>query len=179
MRCGKGHDHETVAEVRACYGVGESSATVTLNYRPNRYAGNCARCGAKVGPEEGRIDRREDGSGWDVSHIAGGCPSSWVSGADSLSLRLPRRFRAVRTSRPFAEVTTRRRVLQVTIDLDFWYVTEGRKPGYRFVKRYIGGTGPVRITGAVSVRALKAILEAGVEKSGELFAEKFERLLEV
>jgi hypothetical protein len=60
-------------------------------------------------------------------------------------------------------------------DLDFWKVTEGKKPGIRFVKRVIGGGTDrhpklVEISRTEGFTALNAILRAGIEKAAEDYA---------
>lgn len=67
-------------------------------------------------------------------------------------------------------------------DLDFWKVTEGRKPGIRFVKRVIGG-GDTKYPHLVDVSrpeqflALNAILQAGIGKAREEYADNEERCM--
>jgi hypothetical protein len=62
-------------------------------------------------------------------------------------------------------------------DLDFWKVTEGKKPGIRFVKRVIGG-GSAQVPATVTLArpqqtaALQAILRAGIGASSDLYADK-------
>lgn len=67
-----------------------------------------------------------------------------------------------------------------TNDLDFWKVTEGKKPGVRFVKRVIGGGDDkyprlVEISRAEGFAALNAILRAGVTASSDAYADNQER----
>jgi len=67
-------------------------------------------------------------------------------------------------------------------DLDFWKVTEGRKPGVRFVKRVIGG-GDTKYPRLVEASrpeqflALNAILQAGISKAREAYADNQERCM--
>jgi hypothetical protein len=65
-------------------------------------------------------------------------------------------------------------------DLDFWKVTEGRKPGMRFVKRVIGGGDTkyprlVDISQQQQLAALRAILREGIEKASDQYAVNQER----
>lgn len=65
-------------------------------------------------------------------------------------------------------------------DLDFWKVTEGKKPGIRFVKRVIGGGDTryprlVEISRAEGFTALNAILRAGIAESADAYADNQER----
>lgn len=171
-RNGEQHRHETVAEVKACY-AGEASArspeataSPSGKVRPNKYAGVCVLCGAKVGAEEGRIDRRESGTGWNVSHLSGQCPSR-----DASEREEPRTVTLVPGGYYATESLTGNN------DLDFWYVTEGtRNPNIRFVKRIIGGRGgPERIARSTSLAALAAIVAEGIDKCGDRFADELGR----
>jgi hypothetical protein len=65
-------------------------------------------------------------------------------------------------------------------DLDFWKVTEGRKPGVRFAKRVIGGGDTkyprlVEISQQEQRAALGAILRTGIDKAGKDYADNQER----
>jgi hypothetical protein len=174
MRCGKGHEHGTVAEVRACYGVGESGATATATatdgYRPNKFAGVCVLCGAKVAEGEGRIDRRESGTGWNVSHLKGECPKRKASAIPESTITAPD-YSAVPGGYYATESLTGNN------DLDFWFVKEGtRNPQVRFVKRIIGGRGgPERVHMSTARAALAAILTEGIDKCGDRFADELGR----
>lgn len=67
-------------------------------------------------------------------------------------------------------------------DLDFWKVTKGRNPDIRFVKRVIGG-GDTKYPHLVGVSrpeqflALNAILQAGIDKAREDYADNEERCM--
>jgi hypothetical protein len=135
-------------------------------FKVNRFAGTCALCGNVVEPEAGRILRKDAGqNGWDVLHLVGECPAE----APAKPASPKRDFSAV-TGGYYATVSPR-----ADQDYDFWYVKEGRKPGYRFVKRVIGGSGPVRISGPEAIRALTTILAEGVDVCGNRFADEMER----
>jgi isocitrate/isopropylmalate dehydrogenase len=63
-------------------------------------------------------------------------------------------------------------------DLDFWFVrvqTEGRYAGFRSVSRVLGGRGTQRIHNGEQMTALRAILAAGTEAAGMLFAQELGR----
>ena len=158
--------HESVQEVRSCY-AGQKTAAPAPTFRANRYAGPCARCGATVEPEAGRILPKDGGqNGYDVLHLAGQCSS------------VPVKRVAGPTARDFSAVGWR--ILrddqrERPERLRLGTLKEGRKPGYRFVKRYLGGQGPIRITGAEALRALHTILEEGVDKCGDRFADEHQR----
>lgn len=162
MKCGNGHQHGTVAEVKACYGVGGGTATATLDYRPNRYAGVCVLCGNNVAAEEGRVDRR-DGGGYDVSHLSGSCP-----------LKASRKEAPAgeRGRKPFPDVPAGHyatKSLTGNQDYDFWRVdrpAEGQWAGRTFVKRVIGGKPNSPVRGRTMFAALEAILAEGVDACG-------------
>src|SRR5215469_864703 len=69
IKCGKGHYHDSIQEVRECYGTPEDLTKRT--YRVNRYPGTCRKCGGQVEAEKGRIDKTE--FGWQASHLEGQC----------------------------------------------------------------------------------------------------------
>jgi len=168
MRCGKGHEHGTIAEVRACYGVGSASATATAteDYRPNKFAGVCCLCGAKVAEGEGRIDRRESGTGWNVSHLSGKCPERKAGEPEATAPKydlVPGGYYATAS-------------LTGSNDYDFWFVTEGtRNPNIRFVKRVIGGRGNERIHRSTALAALAVIVAEGTDVCAKRFAEELGR----
>ena len=152
-----------------------AEAPAARDYRENLHDGVCVLCGAKVPAGTGRIDRRDSGTGWNVSHLSGACPERPMTPGEKSA-----RTRRVAgpTSRDFSAVaggyyaTVSPRDDQ---DYDFWYVKEGRKPGYRFVKRVIGGSGPIRISAGEAVSALRTILAEGVDVCGNRFADEMER----
>lgn len=138
------------------------------DHRPNRYDGVCVLCGAKVPAGTGRIDWRDSGSGYNTSHLSGRCPERPLTPA----------AKATANGSARADFSAVARGYYATVsatgknDFDFWKVTEGRKPGYRFVKRYIGGSGPIRISTGEAVSALKAILAEGTDVCGDRFADE-------
>jgi Family of unknown function (DUF6011) len=168
IRCGqcKG-THESVEQVKRCY-AGKGKATAS-NVRSNRYAGTCALCFGPVGENEGRLVPNDgDRNGYKILHLDGQCRPAQPK-QDAPRTVAPADFSAVHGGY-YATVNTRG-----TNDFDFWYVKEGRKPGFRFVKRYIGGQGPQRISRTESLRALHAILAEGVDKCGDRFADEMQR----
>lgn len=67
-------------------------------------------------------------------------------------------------------------------DLDFWKVTEGRKPGIRFVKRVLGGGTEkypklVEVSRTEGFAALKAIVKTGIGKAAEEYADNEKRCM--
>lgn len=133
----------------------------------NRYAGVCASCFEPVGEREGRLVKNDgNGNGYRVLHLAGQCPRKAPANTRRVTGPTARDFSAV-LGGYYATISA-----TGNNDFDFWFVKEGRKPGYRFVKRYIGGSGPIRITGMEALRALETILAEGVDICGDRFADE-------
>jgi hypothetical protein len=165
IKCGKCQEtHESVQAVKSCYAGQKTTAPAT--FRENKYAGVCALCGETVEAETGRILPKDGVQSYDVLHLAGQCPKA----ASPALAASPRRDFSAVTGGYYATVSA-----TGNNDYDFWYVKEGQKPGYRFVKRYIGGSGPIRISGGEAIRALQTILAEGVEKCGLRFADEHQR----
>lgn len=167
MKCGKGHEHGTVDEVRACYGVKSG------NIKSNRYAGKCARCGEEVGEQQGRIDRGQHG-GWEVSHLAGQCPARpSVRDQKPVAPRqvkdVVKRFESVPAGHYAVDSLTGNN------DLDFFRVNrpaEGKWAGYLFLDRVIGGRPSATVRGATREKALRAIMEATPEKAAIRYGQE-------
>lgn len=156
--------HATAADVKACY-AGKATANdatgMKLDYRPNRYAGTCYRCGGRVEAMAGAIERGE--TRWTARHLDGECPApqKTAPARKDYSAIAPGYYATVSATGEN--------------DFDFWYVKAGRKPGYRFVKRYIGGQGPIRIRASEALRALDEIIAEGVDKCGDRFSDELEK----
>jgi hypothetical protein len=168
MKCGKGHEHASVAEIRACYGVSESNVQ-TLNYKKNMYPGNCQLCGGKVDAEQGRVDKI-DGK-WQTSHLDGKCPAK-------PKLEAPRTI--ANTDRYDGIPTGHYATVSLTgkNDLDFWRVDrpeQGAYAGRTFVKRIVGGKPDLNVSRDTKFKALEAILEFGPEKSAQLYGMELGR----
>jgi Family of unknown function (DUF6011) len=173
IKCGKCREtHESVQDVKACYAGKAPERRTVEHVRPNRYAGTCAVCFEPVGEREGRLVANDgNGNGYRVLHLAGQCPKAPAPAAPASPAKpAPKRDYSAVTGGYYATVSA-----TGNNDFDFWYVKEGRKPGYRFVKRVIGGQGPIRISGPEAIRALEAILAEGVEKCGIRFADELGR----
>lgn len=165
VKCGKGHEHDSVADVRKCYGVSETA----VNYKPNRYPGNCRFCGGKVETEQGRVDKI-DGK-WLTSHLDGKCP-------EKPKLEAPRTI--TNTSRyddiPVGHYATGS--LTGKNDLDFWRVDrpeQGTYAGRTFVKRIVGGKPDLNVSRDTKFAALEAILEIGPRLSAALYGQELGR----
>jgi len=174
IRCGKGHEHETVAEVRECYAVEQLlPSTMVLNppatmvtVRSNKFGGNCVKCGHYVGEQEGRIERNASGK-WDVFHLDGQCSEVPATPAPAVSFRED--FKGI----PAGHYATAS--LTGNDDYDFWRVdapTEGKWAGRIFVKRVIGGKPEAPVRGATRHAALSAILFEGIEVCGMRYADE-------
>src|SRR6266852_5925128 len=137
MRCGNcRQDHETVTQVRACYGTDVGRPNSRPGQYPdqltNRFAGTCRSCRGQVLPETGHIEK-VDGK-WAVFHNPGDCVSKRVT---------PQQVRA--TAERWAKIPQGHYAtasLTGHNDLDFWRVDrpdKGKWTGGLFVKRVIGG----------------------------------------
>jgi hypothetical protein len=179
MRCGQGHDHATVDEVRACYNVpaGRSASSV----RTNKYAGTCFRCNCQVLPQTGILSRSPGvgsqrlGQGdWIVQHQPGQCEEAKL--LQDIKGMQPKQADKPRQTASFKSIPQGYYATHKAQGIDFWFVRvpeNGKWQDYRFVRRIVGGNGsPVSIHGSESVAALHAILEAGVEAAGNLFADE-------
>ena len=166
MKCGscKG-EHETVSEVRSCYGIKDSNSTAL---RPNKYAGKCHECGGYIQAEQGHIEQTA-AEGWKVFHN-GDCPQI-VHGLPGSEAR------ARSDGKPWPNVPAGRyavKSLSGNNDLDFFRVdrpTQGTWAGRTFVKRVIGGRADTPVRGASAEKVLKAILAAGPDKAMALFGQ--------
>jgi len=173
IKCGNCRGtHESVQAVKSCYAGRKATATAPASgatYRENQYAGSCALCGATVEPKAGRLLPKDAGQrGYDVLHLVGECPAP-AGTVRRVVGPTARDFSAV-VGGYYATVSASGRN-----DYDFWYVKEGRKPGYRFVKRVLGGQSPIRISGGEAIRALQAIIAEGIDKCGNRFADEMEQ----
>lgn len=164
--------HGSVADVKACAHATQSPTrthpTPTPAYRPNKFPGDCATCTHLVPEGAGRIEKV--GDRWAVYHLTGQCSPTPAPGTPAAAPRTP--FPDV----PAGHYATASRTGHN--DLDFWRVdrpTEGSWRGRTFVKRVIGGRPSQRVRGGEMVAALKAILEAGPAKAGELYGREIGR----
>jgi hypothetical protein len=168
VRCGKGHEHESVAEVRACYGVPASGGSV--GYKKNRYPGTCVKCGGKVDAEQGRVDKTDDG--WQTSHLEGKCREKPAKVRVNGTVPANDRYAQI----PVGHYATKS--LTGNNDLDFWRVDrpeQGTYAGRTFVKRIVGGKPDLNVSRDTKFAALEAILEIGVEVSAILYGQQLGR----
>lgn len=186
IKCGKCQaTHESVAQVRACYGSQASKP----GHRTNKYAGTCIRCGCTVAPEAGILSRSPGvgsqrlGQGdWIVQHVNNDDCDEAKLLSDIKDMQPKRTVRVVGpTARDFKAVAQGYYATKSTSgnnDLDFWFVRiqkDGRYAGFRSVSRVLGGRGTQRIRGGEQVAALRAILAAGTDAAGKLFASELGR----
>lgn len=182
IKCGKCQaTHESVAQVRACYGSQASQPKV----RTNRYAGTCIECGCTVSPESGHLFRSSGvgsqrlGQGeWLVRHMPGDCEEAkLLQGIKGMQPHKaqpaqPANFKAIPQGYYATKSATGNN------DLDFWFVRvaeSGKWQGWRFVRRVIGGRSPEVVHSSTGIAALHAILDAGTEAAGMLFAQELGR----
>lgn len=169
-RNGNPHKHASVQEVRDCYAAKGKATTSTV--RSNRYAGICATCFKPVGEQEGRLVENDGkGNGYRVLHLEGQCEPVQPAQPKAQAPAQPQKMDFSDIAGGYYATVNERG----TNDFDFWYVKEGRRPGFRFVKRVIGGRGPQQITRSESIRALFAIREEGADKCGDRFADEMQR----
>jgi hypothetical protein len=171
IKCGKGHQHETIAEVRACYGVTEPNLN---KHRPNKYAGPCARCGFDVPAETGQISKNNDGK-WVASHLLGECPTKADAQAQGSwpKLEAPKFQDADYSEIPRGHYATVSR--SGRNDFDFWRVDRpdsGTYAGRTFVKRIVGGKPDLNVSKATKIAALEAILKEGIEETGFRYGQE-------
>ena len=182
MKCGKGHDHGSVAEVRECYAVvvGPNGKSTPADRKPTEkqvrflrvlLSKNRAHLTEGREPEDlllsqarplidGLLDREARGY---IGSLPEGTKARPSAMSDS------RRVRTVGALVPQGYYATRS--LTGAQDFDFWFVRVFES-GYRRVRRYLGGQGPVGVPRSVQAEALKAIAAEGVDLCGNRFADE-------
>ncbi len=171
MKCGKGHQHQTVADVRNCYAQ-RNDGHYFRGQNPED---------ARYTAEIQRRDREE------TERVA-----AFKMARDEQSMRSTAKAPGTDLRRPgncdIPEGYYATLSLTGANDLDFWKVQrpeDGRWKGWTFVRRVLGGHSDLFIRGAprkkvrseravqvTQVAALSAILEYGVEESANLFADE-------
>jgi len=104
----------------------------TGSHRPNRYAGQCVRCGQHVPAEAGALARTE--GKWTVAHLPGQCPAPRPQAPAAKAATAPAATTVA--AGHYAIASTGHN------DLAFYRVdrpTEGKWAGYVFVKLVVGG----------------------------------------
>jgi hypothetical protein len=168
VKCGKGHQHESVAEVRACYGV--PTDLTTREFRPNKYPGNCRLCGGKVEPEAGRVDKIDEK--WQTAHLEGKCPKRISPTPAPRKIPPNDRYDAI----PVGHYATKSR--SGRNDLDFWRVDrpeQGTYAGRTFVKRIVGGKPDLNVSRDQKFAALEAILTEGIKETAQRYGQELGR----
>jgi hypothetical protein len=171
IKCGKGHQHETIADVRACYGVTDPNLS---DHRSNKWASTCVRCNCPVPAESGRVDKNQHGK-WVVSHLTGQCPTQEDIRAQGSwpKLEAPKFQDADYSEIPRGHYATKS--LTGNNDYDFWRVDrpeQGNYAGRTFVKRIVGGKPDFNVSKAVRIAALEAILREGIEETGFRYGQE-------
>jgi Family of unknown function (DUF6011) len=172
MRCGnhsKGdHEHETVAEVRACFGVvGESPEHAEFFSEP------------ATEKQEAFLKRLEEERGL-TPHAM---PLTKREAGELIQglLEMPKPEQNGKPDSSWEDIpkghyATDR--LTGNNDLDFWRVdkpTEGRWAGFVFVKRVIGGKPDAPVKGTTRFKALSTIREADPEKAAIRYGQEIGR----
>jgi len=193
MRCGKGHEHESVQAVRDCYGVQTSQAATAAvskpaapRHRTNRYAQECCMCRLMVAENAGILFRSPGvgsqrlGQGdWLVRHPSQeDCQEAALLG--EIKDMQPQRSQQPRQAANFKAIPQGYYATRKEHGINFWFVRVpddgGKWDGYRFVRRIVGGgSSPIAIHQPEQLAALHAILEAGVDAAGNLFADEMEQ----
>jgi hypothetical protein len=169
VKCGKGHIHDSVAEVRTCYGVGGDSPRPYADYKENRFAGKCSKCGGKVEQNKGRVDKTD--FGWQVSHLDGQCREL----PPKIDVKTPVNP-DLYSDIPVGHYAT----LSLTghNDFDFWRVDrpeQGTYKGRTFVKRIVGGKPDLNVSRETKFAALDAILTEGIENTARRYGQELGR----
>jgi hypothetical protein len=165
VKCGRGHYHDSIAEVRECYGV-ESAGLPRPEYRTNKYAGHCRLCGNRVEAEQGRVDKIDDK--WEVSHLEGKC------GPKTSKLKIEH-------TPQYADIAQGHyatKSLSGNNDYDFWRVdrpTEGQYAGKAFVKRIVGGKPEMSVSRTTKFAVLEQILSEGADVCAKRYADELGR----
>jgi Family of unknown function (DUF6011) len=169
IKCGSCKErHDTVAEVRACYGTqDEPDATEPqLNFIAT------LRRERNMPPYSGPKLTKRGASTTIDALLAIPKPKAQSKTAESEPKRTP--FPDVPQGYYATPSATGNN------DLDFWFVKrpkDGRWVGRTFVKRYLGGSGPIDTPRSAARPALEAIVEVGIFKSGVLFADNLGRCM--
>lgn len=172
IKCGKGHQHETVADVRACYGVSDVDVKIfgiNTDYRENSYPGECQKCGGLVEAKQGRVDKTD--AGWKVSHLDGKCPKKPAKIAATADFSTGRYMKIPQGHYATKSLTGKN-------DFDFWRVDrpeEGKWAGGIFVKRIIGGKPDASVGRTTKFKALNAIIEEGIDITAQRYGTELGR----
>lgn len=165
VKCGKGHVHESVAEVRECYGVPEGGFP-NQDYRTNKYRGNCRLCGNMVESETGRVDKVDDK--WQVAHLEGKCGPK----TSKVKINNTDRYAEI----PKGHYATKS--LTGNNDLDFWRLDrpkDGQYAGRAFIKRVVGGKPEASVSRVTKFAVLEAIITEGIEATALRYARELGR----
>jgi Family of unknown function (DUF6011) len=184
VKCGNCHqDHETVQQVKDCYGVPAGGP----RHNRNKYPGDCVLCGAKVESQAGHVELVNNK--WKVFHNTGDCVAKFAEvpamGDPSERVQLPApadwNEGVPAQAKGFPDISAGHyavKSLTGNNDLDFFRVDRpesGRWDGYTFVKRIIGGHPESRVRGKWANLALLAIQQADPVKAAWLYGQELGR----
>jgi hypothetical protein len=172
---GTSHQHETVAEVKACYGQAKVAVFVPPTEKQVKFFGGlCDRQGLRTtGRTAEQISKREI-SGL-ISVLVKRKP------ADPVPAGLEYGPKDREPETPLPDVPSGYYAvgsLTGNNDLDFFSVerkTEGRWAGRTFVNRVIGGRSETTVRGKTAREALEAIEAAGPAKASALYGQEIGR----
>jgi Family of unknown function (DUF6011) len=164
MKCGscKG-DHESVSEVKACYGVTEVANGRGGFVASRSHGGFDTSPGTKRHPA-------------DIARSEAAATRAGASREDLRQRRSDGAVRSIHNDVPAGHYATKSRT--GNNDLDFWRVdrpTEGNWAGRIFVKRVIGGKPDHNVRAQERASALAAIAEDGPEAAAKLYGQEIGR----
>jgi hypothetical protein len=160
IRCGKCQGrHETIHDVRECYGIPDLPASVAEPASPAQRKAVNAILG-----QQGYSGPMSAGQARAVFSRAESEPSSRYPVKIDAPMPVPEGYYAT----PSATGNN---------DYDFWQVQHGQKKweGYVFVKRVLGGHDPQHISRIMQNQALKAITDFGVDKAALMYGTELGR----
>jgi len=182
VRCGRGHEHQSIAEVRCCYGRPERPAdpfaTIPGSERPN--PGDLITERQLSFLNKLRVERGLKALPFDVN-----MSKREASRAIDDQLSTPKTDQTAKEEAPRFDPWAGKREAYKAIptgyyatvsatghnDLDFWFVRQSKNGKYTWVKRVIGGRADTAVRGRTAAQALDAILAVGVTESGNAFAD--------
>jgi len=181
MRCGScKQDHETVAEVRACYGVVEIDGQEAEMYKT---AGNAEDLRPISEPQYNfinklKIERGEPPNLDGYEEAMKTQTLVWAKGEIKRLQELPKTNKATALEAKIRSIPEGRYAvdsLSRANDLDFYLVdkpTDGNWAGFTFVKMIVGGKPEYNVKGARRHDVLRAIAEAGWEVAAKIYSDQ-------
>jgi len=170
IKCGNGHQHDTVQQVRECYGVKATTEAPRATDAQLKFL-NVLRQERGLGQIAGNLRPTKQDASRQIDDLIRNVPKA---GHPPVQVRQA----SARTASTVPEGYYATKSATGNNDLDFWHVdrpTEGKWAGYVFVRRILGGKSPTRINRAQQNKALAAIESAGADKAAVLFGQELGR----